>query len=212
MKRYVLAVSLLATVTTALASVNAMLLAAQDKTRGDAVADPAALAALGETLFFDPNLSLNRTQSCATCHDPDRGFADSRALAASLGDDGTSLGDRNAPTAAYGGLVPRLHQNQEGQWVGGLFHDGRAPTLEDQAGGPPLNPAEMGMPDKAVVAERLRENARYRTAFPKLFGDGIFDDPDAIYEALTRAIASFERTDTFAPFEAYVLFILLRTR
>ena len=41
MKRYVLAVSLLATVTTALASVNAMLLAAQDKTRGDAVADPA---------------------------------------------------------------------------------------------------------------------------------------------------------------------------
>lgn len=202
MKRYVLAVSLLATVTTALASVNAMLLAAQDKTRGDAVADPAALAALGETLFFDPNLSLNRTQSCATCHDPDRGFADSRALAASLGDDGTSLGDRNAPTAAYGGLVPPLHQNQGGQWVGGLFHDGRAPTLEDQAGGPPLNPAEMGMPDKAVVAERLRENARYRTAFPKLFGDGIFDDPDAIYEALTRAIAAFERTDTFAPFDS----------
>ena len=123
MKRYVLAASLLATVTTAFASGSAMLLAAQEPATDatvaapadpTAVADPAALAALGESLFFDRNLSLNRTQSCATCHDPDRGFADSRGLAASLGDDGMSLGDRNAPTAAYGALVPPLRQGDAG--------------------------------------------------------------------------------------------------
>jgi cytochrome c peroxidase len=202
MKRYVFAINLLATVTTALASGSAMLLAAQEPATDVAAADPAALAALGEMLFFDRNLSFNRKQSCATCHDPDQGFADPRGLAASLGDDGESLGDRNAPTAAYGALVPPLHRAKDGQWVGGLFHDGRALRLEDQAGGPPLNPAEMGMPDKAAVAERLRENAVYQSVFPKLFGAGTLEAPDAAYEALTRAIAAFERTDMFAPFDS----------
>lgn len=201
MKRYALAITLLATAA-AFAFGGAMLLAAREKMSDVAIADSAALAALGQSLFFDANLSFNRTQSCATCHDPDRGFADARGLAASLGDDGTSLGDRNAPTAAYGALVPPLHQDEDGRWVGGLFHDGRAPRLEVQAGGPPLNPSEMGMPDTATVAERLRENALYRTAFPKLFGAGTLDDPDAAYEALTQAIAVFERTETFAPFDS----------
>lgn len=58
-------------------------------------------AELGQSLFFDTNLSANRTQSCATCHSPEQGFADPRNNgvkgAVSLGDDGHSLGDRNAP-------------------------------------------------------------------------------------------------------------------
>lgn len=202
MKRHVFSISLLVTVVLAFATGGAMLLAAKEPATDVAAADSEALAALGQTLFLDPNLSFNRTQSCATCHDPDQGFADSRGLAASLGDDGTSLGDRNAPTAAYGALVPLLHRAEDGQWVGGLFHDGRAPTLEDQAGGPPLNPSEMGMPDKTAVAERLRENPDYQAAFPKLFGAGTLNDPEAAYVALTRAIAAFERTDVFAPFDS----------
>jgi len=202
MKRHALAISLFATVVTALASGSAMLLAAKEPATDVVAVDSAALAALGETLFFDRNLSFNRTQSCATCHDPDQGFADPRGLATSLGDDGESLGDRNAPTAAYGALVPPLHRSEDGKWVGGLFHDGRALRLEDQAGGPPLNPSEMGMPDKTAVAERLRENAVYRTDFPQLFGQGILDDPNAAYMALTKAIAAFERTDVFAPFDS----------
>ncbi|MBU2485400.1 MAG: methylamine utilization protein MauG [Alphaproteobacteria bacterium] len=179
-----------------------MLLAARESATDVAAADPEALATLGEILLFDSNLSLHRTQSCATCHDPGRGFTDSRGLAASLGDDGKSLGDRNAPTAAYAALVPPLHRGRDSQWVGGLFHDGRAPTLEDQTGGPPLNPSEMGMPDKAAVAERLRENAVYQSVFPKLFGAGTLEAPDAAYEALTKAIAAFERTDMFAAFDS----------
>ncbi len=166
---------------------------------GGAPGVPATPEALGERLFFDANLSWNRTTACATCHDPARAFTDPRG-AASPGDDGVSLGDRNAPTAMYAAAVPPLHRTEGGDWAGGLFHDGRAESLQAQAGGPPLNPAEMGMPDRAAVLARLRENPDYRAAFPALFGPAVLDDPDAAFDALTAAIAAYERTGRFAPF------------
>ena len=161
----------------------------------------AALEDLGELLFFDVNLSANRTQSCSSCHDPAFGFADPRGMA-SPGDDGISLGDRNAPTASYAALTPVFHQNEDGEWMGGQFLDGRASTLEDQAGGPPLNPIEMGMPDKASVVARLMEDDAYLEMFPALFGADIFGDTEAAYAAMTQAIAAFERTDLFSPFDS----------
>ncbi|HWK54079.1 MAG TPA: cytochrome-c peroxidase, partial [Hyphomicrobiales bacterium] len=95
---------------------------------------------LGRALFFDVNLSRDRTQSCATCHDPARAFTDWRDsgvnAAASLGDDQLSLGDRNAPTASYASLTPDFHRDAQGEYVGGQFWDGRAATLDAQAGGP----------------------------------------------------------------------------
>ena len=60
----------------------------------------------------------------------------------SLGDDGVSLGGRNAPTAAYAGFSPILHQRIEGEYIGGMFWDGRATgwtlvdPLAEQAQGP----------------------------------------------------------------------------
>lgn len=163
------------------------------------------LEALGRLLFFDANLSRNRSQSCASCHDPARGFVDHRgegvAGAASLGDDGRSLGDRNAPTASYAGFSPRFRLTDDG-YRGGQFLDGRAPDLAAQAGGPPLNPIEMGMPDKAAVVARIRENPAYVAAFEQHFAVGVLDDPDAAYDAMTRAIAAFEGTDFFAPFDS----------
>ncbi|MBR9844013.1 MAG: methylamine utilization protein MauG [Rhodobacteraceae bacterium] len=165
-----------------------------------------SLEALGEALFFDTDLSANRTQSCATCHDPEYGFADPRPTAAgkavSLGDDGESLGDRSAPTASYAAFVPPFHQQADGTYVGGMFWDGRATTLEDQAGGPPLNPIEMGMPDKASVVARLGEKPNYVESFEALFGAGVMGDVDAAYRGMTRAIAAFERTEFFAPFDS----------
>ena len=83
----------------------------------------ASREALGKALFFDTNLSKNRTQACATCHTPDRAFTDDRetgaGLAVSLGDDGTSLGDRNTPTAAYALFSPAFHKSEKDGWVGG---------------------------------------------------------------------------------------------
>ena len=165
-----------------------------------------SIAELGRLLYFDVNLSHNRTQACATCHSPEQGFVDPRSNASgravSLGDDSRSLGDRNAPTAAYAAFSPNFHRNRTGVYVGGQFLDGRKPDLAGQAGGPPLNPIEMGMPDKASVVARLRENPAYVTAFQALFGAGIFDQPEAAYRAMTESIAAFEQTDYFAPFDS----------
>lgn len=167
---------------------------------------PDTLQALGEALFFDTELSANRTMSCATCHAPEAGFADPRETQAgrmvSLGDDGVSLGDRNTPTASYARFAPAFHQDADGKWVGGQFVDGSAADLQAQAGGPPLNPIEMGMPDKASVVARLLEDPDYTAAFPALFGADVFEDTDRAYDAMTAAIAAFEKTDLFAPFDS----------
>lgn len=157
--------------------------------------------ALGEALFFDTNLSANRTQACATCHDPESGFADPRGMA-SIGDDGASFGDRNAPTLTYAALTPKFGRNKDGRWHGGQFWEGRAARLEDQAGGPPLNPIEMGMPDKASVVDRLKENESYVAAFGSLYGEGTLDDADAGFAAMTAALAAFERTGQFQTFDS----------
>lgn len=173
-------------------------------------------ASLGEALFFDTNLSLNRTQACATCHNPDHAFMDRRpdhegkVSAVSLGDDGTSVGDRNTPTAAYAALTPafnfeshpRFNSRQpdyEG-YVGGQFMDGRALDLESQAAGPLLNPLEMGMPDMGSVVTRLRQSKSYEKSFAAIFGAQIWADEAKAYGAATQAIAAFERTDLFSPF------------
>lgn len=161
---------------------------------------------LGQQLFFDVNLSKNRTQSCATCHAPDRAFVDGRgqgvAAAVSLGDDGKSLGDRSAPTAGYAAFTPLFHRNKNGIYAGGQFWDGRASSLADQAAGPPLNPIEMGMPDEASVVARLQENPGYVSTFKAVYGEDIFATPVAAYQAMARAIGEFEKTELFAPFDS----------
>lgn len=167
--------------------------------------DLLGLAQLGEALFHDENLSMTRSQSCASCHDPEQGFGDPRRAADgafSLGDDAESLGNRNAPTASYAAFIPPFHQDEDGKWVGGLFWDGRANSLEEQAGGPPLNPIEMGLPDEAVLVERLRENPDYAERFAALFSADVLGDDAAGFAAMTQAIAAFERQKKFAPFSS----------
>ena len=168
---------------------------------------PITAEALGNELFFDVNLSKNRTQACASCHSPNLAFTDPRSNpkvegAVSLGDDGRSFGERNAPTVTYASFAPDFHINAKGKAVGGFFLDGRAKDLAEQAGGPPLNPVEMGMADKASVVARLKENPSYIAAFNALYGAGVLDDTEKGYAAMTSAIAAFERTPQFAPFDS----------
>lgn len=177
--------------------------------------------ALGKALFFDANLSANRTQSCASCHNPDHAFIDNRdngftkyaaagvAAPVSLGDMGANerreenLGERNTPTAAYAMFSPEFHYDDTaGSYRGGQFHDGRETDLKGQAGGPPLNPVEMGMASKGDVVARLKENADYVAAFTLLYGSDLFDDNDTAYAAMAQAIGKFEKSDTFAPFDS----------
>lgn len=166
---------------------------------------------LGESLFFDTNLSLTRKTSCATCHDPNHAFIDTRFSkegtdqsvfingAFSVGDDGFSLGGRNAPTASYAKFAPNFNANT---LIGGQFHDGRASDLQAQAEGPPLDAAEMQMPNKMAVIERIQENKDYIASFKFLYSDDIFDDVNKSYQAMSEAIAKFEKTDKFSPFDS----------
>lgn len=162
---------------------------------------------LGEKLYHDTALSKNRTMSCATCHVINAAMVDDREtsldLGASLGDDGVSIADRNAPTVAYASFSPKFHfDSHEELFIGGQFLDGRSADLTEQAKGPFLNPVEMNMPDAASVIERVKENNDYITEFKRIYGDDIFDDTQKAYEALAATIAKFEKSDTFSPFNS----------
>ena len=129
--------------------------------------------ALGEKLYFSPLLSVDRTLSCASCHDPKLGFADGKPVSTGVG---KKQGKRNAPTvlnAAYNGSQ---------------FWDGRAATLEAQASGPMLNMVEMAHTLEGVV-ERCQDDPQLRAMVTKAFGPG----PVTI-DQVTKAIASYERT------------------
>ncbi len=132
--------------------------------------------ALGEKLYNETCISINKTQSCNSCHrlDEGRGGVDNQPT--STGAEG-KLGGRNAPTSLNAGL----HIAQ--------FWDGRAPDLAAQAKGPVLNPIEMGMADEAAVLARLKE-AGYEDEFKKVFGG----DSPLTYDNYAEAVAAFERT------------------
>lgn len=170
-------------------------------------------AQLGQILFLDPNFSVNRTMSCATCHEPTKSFTDSRETVGlgmiSLGDDGKSLGTRNTPMAAYAHTSPSFHFNEELQeYVGGQFWDGRANTLADQAMGPPLNPVEMGFPDAETVVQRIQENPFYMDNFKRLYGETVFEQQSKkgdilpAFNGFAQAIQAFEEGEEFASYDS----------
>lgn len=160
---------------------------------------------LGRLIFSDKRLSFNQTQSCATCHNPEKGFIDDRdngvAGAVSLGDDQVSLGTRNTPTASYASMIPDFRGNDQNA-VGGQFLDGRSVDLRAQAGEPFLNPVEMAMPDRASVIERITGIPEYVAAFESIYGTSVFDTTESAYNALTDSLASFQETQAVSPFDS----------
>jgi cytochrome c peroxidase len=160
---------------------------------------------LGKVLFQDKNLSLNATQSCQTCHHHVSGYADPANSrdpyykVVSIGDDGVSMGGRNAPSAAYAGYSPVLHQAGDGNYYGGMFWDGRAAGAElgdplaEQAKGPLLNPVEMNMPSKEAVVQVVRDSS-YAPLYQLVFGEDSLTDVDTAYDNIARAIAAYERS------------------
>ncbi len=142
---------------------------------------------LGRTLYHETVLSDGHDVSCNTCH-PLNGYgADGRKV--SFGDLGHA-GNRNAPTV----------YNAAGQVA--QFWDGRAATVEEQAKGPILNPAEMAMPDSAAVLAHMRGSATYQAAFRRAFPN---DAQPVTYDNVGRAIGAFERgLVTPSRWDAYV--------
>lgn len=131
---------------------------------------------LGKTLYYDKRLSKDENVSCNSCHDLERYGVDN--LPTSPGDEGET-GDRNSPTV----LNAALHFVQ--------FWDGRAKDVEEQAGGPILNPVEMGIPNEEFLLERLSGIEEYQTMFREAFPD---QDNPLTYGNIQNAIGAFERT------------------
>lgn len=156
---------------------------------------------LGAQLFNDPRLSEPAGQACADCHAEGMAFADPEDDRTSVGIVPGRFGVRNAQSAMYSGFTPALHKDPtSGRMTGGLFWDGRANTLEDQAGIPLLNPLEMNNPDKAAVVAKIR--AHYAAAFQRVFGKHALADIDTAFAHVTEALAAHQRTPAFAPFSS----------
>ena len=183
--RWIIVTTLLTATTTSFADEADLLISRANRYFGplpDAMpgseSDTPELIALGRKLYFEKRLSINDTQSCATCHRLENGFAGVDNLPTSPGARGEQ-GTRNSPTVLNSG------------WQDSQFWDGRAEDLVEQAKGPILNPIEMGMPDEQTVENKIRGIVEYRKEFARAFPG---DEQGITYQNIAEAIAAFERT------------------
>jgi cytochrome c peroxidase len=127
---------------------------------------------LGKQLYFDKRLSKDNTISCASCHDPDKGWSNGEAFATGVRG---QVGGRSSPSivnSAYSALQ---------------FWDGRASQLEGQALGPISNPIEMDMPIEDVIA-KLNKIEGYKKQFQAIY------KTDVTAPGIAKALSAFERT------------------
>lgn len=146
-------------------------------------------AELGRQLFFDPRLSATGQSTCASCHFPERGWADGFPTSVRLFGEPMSRASPSLINVAYNGIH---------MW------DGRSPTLEHQA----VNGISMtgsmnagAAKDAQSGVENIRKIAGYQQAFQAAYpGEPISA------EVVAKALASFERTlvSRDSPFDRWV--------
>lgn len=127
---------------------------------------------LGRYLFFDPLLSANHKQACASCHQPAQGFSDGKAL--STGSNG-DIGSRSAPGLWNVGFLKKL------------FWDGRADSLEQQALIPLFAPHEM-----ANTAEQVLADLASSPQYPQLFRQAFPQSTELELSQVATALAAFQ--------------------
>lgn len=133
------------------------------------------LITLGRVLFYERDLSRDRTVSCASCHRQSQGFSDANRFSRGIGG---ALTSRQAMSVANVALYPS----------GRMFWDERAASLEEQALIPIQNPAEMGLSlDEAVV--RVESLPYYENLFASAFGSS-----DVSSDRIAEALAAFQRS------------------
>lgn len=146
---------------------------------------------LGRILFYDPALSGNNRVSCATCHHPEKAFADGVAR--------TSLGVSGRPLARNSPALINLAWD-----MGGFFWDGGATNLESQIIGPLSHPDEMNK-NVATLAGELAANSDYVSRFKAAFPA---DAANAVStQNVLKALAQYMRTlvSANAPYDQFVL-------
>lgn len=141
--------------------------------------------ALGQSLFFDAMLSDKRNISCASCHDPSRGWSNN--LKESRGSTGSEIALK----------TPSLLNNA---WLDMLGWDGKYASLEAVTFGPITGSANMNLSATRLIS-RLEHSSLYRAAFADAFPGGKIDKAN-----IEMALATFERgiVSDIAPFDRFV--------
>jgi len=124
-------------------------------------------------LFYEIRLSATNTISCGNCHEQQKAFTDGKAF---------SEGADHVPTVRNAMSLANL------LWTRKFFWDGRAASLEEQAGIPLTNLHEMGQP-LTVSVKKLRQTKVYPALFKLAYGDSAITG-----DRIVKAIAQFERT------------------
>jgi cytochrome c peroxidase len=134
------------------------------------------IATLGRVLFYDKNLSVNNTTSCASCHKQSAAFSDPAVF--STGFDGVKT-ERNSMSLVNAGFYPN----------GRFLWDERAQSAENQASMPIVHAVEMGMPSIDALVDKLQKVPYYPNLYAKAFGTPTIDSARTV-----DAIAQFERS------------------
>lgn len=132
-------------------------------------------ATLGRVLFYDKNLSKNRTVSCASCHQQANAFSDPLQLS-------TGFEGGHTRRHSMSLVFARYYQN------GRFFWDERATTLEQQVLMPIQDAVEMGL-TLTELEDRVRSQPYYEPLFTDAFGDGTVNA-----DRISRALAQFVRS------------------
>jgi cytochrome c peroxidase len=163
--------------------------------------------ALGRAIFFDTNLSVPPGTSCATCHDPAKGFAGNNgsSLGVARGSRPDHFAKRNTPSVLYLRFVRKfhLHWEEDAPLVdayGGFFWDGRTDSIVELVKQPLLNPDEMNNGSAQRIAEVIAFSA-YAADFRREFG-ATPNDPEATLKGLSEAVNAYLLSPEMSPFSS----------
>lgn len=131
-------------------------------------------ATLGRVLFYDPQLSINNSVACASCHHQSMGFADNNAGS-------TGFGGKKTPRNSMSITNVGFNNN--------LFWDSRVQGVKNLVMQPIQNHIEMGMESPSVLQEKLASIEYYPALFEKAFGDS-YISTDRIADAMTQFMCS----------------------
>ena len=137
-------------------------------------------ATLGRVLFYDPQLSLNNSVSCASCHHQENAFADPRQFS-------VGFGGKKTPRNSMAILNAGLNHN--------LFWDSRVSSVFDLVLQPVQNHIEMGMESIDDLEAKLSNVDYYRPLFEKAFGDSYITG-ERIASALTQFVTAITTGDS----------------
>ncbi|MFO0911415.1 MAG: cytochrome c peroxidase [Pirellulales bacterium] len=129
---------------------------------------------LGRQLFFDKRLSADNTVSCASCHEPEKGYTVSTPFAKGIGG---QTGNRNPPTLLNRVMLALGHDQQ--------FWDGRSTSVEDALLHALSDKTEMAAAPEATIT-KLKGIDGYRLQFERIY-------QDVTWDAVGDAIGCFVR-------------------